>query len=265
MLTHSSIRKIKQLIICFVIIGCCYDNPIESYLELSPLISSEELDGVSLDVGISYYEVALENGDMWEFGLSVSEFSENTKVPLVIALSGDGPGRGEYIQYLDCLAAPGLDELGGIIFAPDNRTENSWDYDNATLVMSVINYALDNWPIDKNKIIVTGHSNGGYGTWYFGTHYPQVFSAAIPIASRMDYLDNTFIDNKKIDTPFYVIHSTNDELFDINDVSNKIEKLVSLGSDIHFEKIDHLAHSSVCAYSDDLKNSITWLENEVWK
>jgi len=265
MLSHRFSRVFTILLISFSIISCCFDNPIESYLELSPLLPDDQLDKIVLEEGITYQEVDLENGEIWQFGLSVTDVITGAKVPFVIALSGDGPGRGEYIPYLECLADPGLEELGGIIFAPDNRAENSWEYDNATLVMSVINYAVDNWPIDENKIIVTGHSNGGYGAWYFGIHYPQIFSAAIPIASRMEYPNNSFIENEKIDTPIYVIHSTNDELFDIKDVSSKIERLVSSGSDIHFEKVDHLAHSSVCAYSDHLNNTITWLENEVWK
>ena len=265
MLTNIVGRVSVISIICSLIIGCCFENPIESYLELNPLLSDSQLDGIVLEEGISYHEIELKNGEIWQIGLYVPDIAGSTKVPLVIALSGDGPGRGEFIPYLECLAAPGLQELNGIIFAPDNRAENSWDYDNVTLVLSIIDHAIDNWPIDIGKIIVTGHSNGGYGAWYFGVNFPQVFSAAIPIASRMEYLDDTFIKNEKLDIPFYVIHSTSDELFDIQAVSNKIERLVDLGSEIHFEKIDHIAHNSVCAYSVHLKKSITWLENEIWK
>ena len=265
MLSNSFSRFLTLAAFSLSILSCCFDNPIESYLELNPLLSVDELDKIVLEEGISHHQIELKNGEKWQFGLSFPRAIRNTKMPLVIALSGDGPGRGEYVTYLECLAAPGLGDLGCIIFAPDNRNENSWDYDNATLVMSVINYAIYNWPVDENRIIVTGYSNGGYGAWYFGIHYPQVFSAAIPIASRMDYPNNSFIENEKLDTLFYVIHSTNDELFDINDVSNKIERLIDLGSNIHFEKIDNIAHSSICAYSHHLKKSNDWLHNQVWR
>ena len=154
MLSKSFSRYLTLAVLSCSIWSCCFDNPIESYLEISPFLYSDQLDKIELEEGITHHEVELENGEIWQFGLSVPDITSE-KIQLIIALSGDGPGRGEYIPYLECLAVPGLEDLGGIIFAPDNRAENSWDYDNATLVMSVINFALDNWPIDENKIIVT--------------------------------------------------------------------------------------------------------------
>lgn len=244
--------------------SCCFDNPFESYLELNPNLPKDLMESIELKEGLSYDTLELKNGKIWQFGMHVPELDENKKVPLVIALSGDTEGRGEYIPYLECQVYPGLKELGAIIFAPDNREINSWEYDNVTMILSIIDHAIKNWQIDENKIIVTGHSNGGYGAWYFGIKYPQVFSATIPIASRMEYDSDTFIKNEKLEIPFYVIHSTSDEQFDIKEVSIKVERLVNLGSDIRFKEIDFISHSSVCAYSNYLENSIYWLENQVW-
>lgn len=262
MLKRFSLKSLFPF--CFIFLSCCYENPFESYLELNPFLTEDALNIIELAEGISYYNIELENGENWEFGLSVPDLNNISKVPLIVALSGDGVGSGEYIQYLECQAVPGLIDVSGIIFAPDNRGFNIWEYENSTLILTIIDYALKKWPIDKSKIIVTGYSNGGYGAWYLGINYPQVFSAAIPIASRMEFLGKSVIKNEKLGIPFYVIHSRSDEKFDINDVSNKIDKLVDLGSDIHFEEVDYLAHGSVCAYSQYLNESIKWLENEVW-
>ena len=38
--------------------------------------------------------------------------------------------------------------------------------------------------IDKAKVVVTGYSMGGAGTWHFAEKYPERFSAAIPVAGR---------------------------------------------------------------------------------
>ena len=94
MLTNIVGRVSVISIICSLIIGCCFENPIESYLELNPLLSDTQLDGIVLEEGISYHEIELKNGEIWQIGLYVPDIAGSTKVPLVIALSGDGPGRG---------------------------------------------------------------------------------------------------------------------------------------------------------------------------
>ena len=245
--------------------SCCFDNPIESYLELNPYLTEEILDTITLTEGISNDSLKLKNGEFWKYAMSIPNLTINSKVPLVIALPWDIEGVGEYVPYLQCQAYPGLADLNAIIFVPDNGITNSWDYENATLTLTLIDHALKYWPIDPDKIIVTGYSNGGYGAWYFGINYPQVFSAAIPIGSRMEYDGGTFIKNEKLKIPFYVIHSTSDEKFDINDMSNKLNKLIDLGSDIEFVSIDGLSHGSGCTYSIYLKESINWLENQIWR
>jgi hypothetical protein len=43
------------------------------------------------------------------------------------------------------------------------------------------------WPdgrvdVNASRLIFTGHSNGGYGAWFFGTHYPDLALGVAPLA-----------------------------------------------------------------------------------
>src|SRR5207302_8139478 len=43
------------------------------------------------------------------------------------------------------------------------------------------------YPINRDRISVTGFSMGGAATWYLASHYPELFAAAAPMAGYCDY------------------------------------------------------------------------------
>jgi predicted peptidase len=50
--------------------------------------------------------------------------------------------------------------------------------------MAVIRDATSRWPVDRNRIYLTGLSLGGHGTWNTATRYPDTFAAIAPISGR---------------------------------------------------------------------------------
>ncbi|NHZ87312.1 MAG: hypothetical protein GWP19_15820, partial [Planctomycetia bacterium] len=191
-------------ILIIIIITACRNNPAEQPFELNALLTEEMVNNVNLDQGVRVDSFNLMGGIVWNYSISVPEISDSEKVPLILGLHWAGKSESE--QYLRCLADPGFRKLNAIIFAPDADDYYFWDENNYSLILTLIEYAKKSWPIDEDKIIVSGYSNGGIATWFFGVNYPQIFSAAIPIASRYDY-------DKKLQIPFYVIHGDKDELF----------------------------------------------------
>src|SRR5213593_1435422 len=109
-------------------------------------------------------------------------YSGSSAVPLVLALHFAGNPTGAGYALLELLVDPALEELGAIIIAPDSLG-GSWDTaENDRAVTDLLDAAIDNYNIDIKKVVVTGFSMGGRGTWYFGSKYPGRFSAAIPMA-----------------------------------------------------------------------------------
>jgi hypothetical protein len=48
--------------------------------------------------------------------------------------------------------------------------------------MEILDLALERYPIDENRVILTGHSMGGHGTWHIGTTHADRFAAIVPSA-----------------------------------------------------------------------------------
>ena len=71
-----------------------------------------------------------------------------------------------------------------VIVAPDVPARR-WNSDVADRgVMGLLEEILDRYTIDRSRILVTGFSLGGAGTWFFSAQHPDFFTGAIPIAGR---------------------------------------------------------------------------------
>ncbi len=235
----------------------CKENPTEMPIELNPLLTEEMVRDINLEPGIRIESLELNAGIIWNYSISVPEINDTEKVPLIIGLHGGPLGSSNGEGYLRCLADPGFKKLDAIIFAPDAGEFYFWDENNYSLILTLIEYAKKYWPINENKIIVSGYSNGGIASWFFGTNYPQIFSAAIPIASNYDY-------NKKLKIPFFVIHGDYDKTFLLSNMQDLVASLKNKGSDIQLFVMEGYGHDIGCDYDYSLFKASDWLHNEVW-
>ena len=54
-------------------------------------------------------------------------------------------------------------------------------------VLEAIEAVAARYPIDRDRISITGASMGGAATWYLASHYPDLFAAAAPFCGYCDY------------------------------------------------------------------------------
>lgn len=109
-----------------------------------------------------------------------------TKKPkgLVIAMHGGGLGSGEAESM-----APGYDgpakKLKLLMIAPEvlEKTERGWtDAGTEEFVLQLIQRALKTWDINPNRVYLSGHSMGGYGSWTIGAHHADWCAGLAPSA-----------------------------------------------------------------------------------
>lgn len=59
-------------------------------------------------------------------------------------------------------------------------SEYGWDRVQNDL-NGMLDYVLENYNADSNRVYLSGLSYGGFGTWYMGSHYPERFAAINPV------------------------------------------------------------------------------------
>ncbi|MCK4352114.1 prolyl oligopeptidase family serine peptidase [candidate division WOR-3 bacterium] len=70
------------------------------------------------------------------------------------------------------------------VVAPTNRRPFGFDWQDWGRLdfLEVLEEAKKRFPIDENRIYLTGHSMGGHGVWHIGISYPDLFAAIAPSA-----------------------------------------------------------------------------------
>ena len=191
----------------------------------------------------------------WNMRISFPD-NKPGKKPLVVALHWAGGGD-TYKQFSECLAEPGTSSLQAIVIAPDGEFLLWTTKYNEDKIVKLVTMAIKFWNIDPSKVLVTGYSNGGIGSWFFADKHPELFSAGIPIASA-------YHPEKKIEIPLYIIHGEKDELFNVHQTASYVEKARKFGSNIQFVVSPGLTHYMACDYVDELKKASKWVQKELW-
>ena len=100
-------------------------------------------------------------------------------MPLILALHYGGEVTPFYSkEYLNLLVKPALKNLGAIITAPDCPGEGWANPDVEKALLEFLEIISKEYNIDPNRIIITGYSMGGLGTWYLASRHSEIFSAA---------------------------------------------------------------------------------------
>jgi predicted peptidase len=203
-------------------------------------------------------------GKFWNFRVIAPQTTDGETYPLVLHLHGASGGNPDAHKSTDCYVEPGFEAIDAFIISPNGGAEQWNHFDNQEMVVNLLVMAQNYWPIDPDKIVVTGYSNGGNGSWFFGETQPSIISAAIPMASSYT-TSHTDGSVRVMPIPMYVIHGENDDLFPVAETQNWVTQSVDAGSDLTFVVAPGLGHYEPCEYVPYLQDAVTWLTDVVWQ
>ena len=198
--------------------------------------------------------------DYLDYYLFVPE-NADFNMPLVVFLHGDGevlnPKNLE--NYGPIKAARGIygEKYPFIALFPCTRLYSWVDNPIPQTLMGLINSVSDSLKIDKNRIILTGHSRGSSGVWNLLSTYGDYFSAAVPISCG----PSTTIKYENLaKVPIRAFVGTIGE-YEIkygNAMARTVNKLLELNADaelIYLENQDH-SNTSHAAFA---KETFEWI------
>lgn len=197
------------------------------------------------DLGEMRYAVSLPDG-----------YSARQARPLVLALH---PGGERFPYYggafMEQVVAPGLHALGAIIVAPDCPTQSWTDPNAERAVLTLVRRVMNDYSVDRRRVLVTGFSLGGRGTWFLASRHADLFTAAIVMAGA----PGTQPLGRLATKPTFVIHSREDEVVPFAPTDVAVKELRRLGREVEFEALDGVGHFDMGAYVDPLSRAGRWV------
>ncbi|MGN0793768.1 MAG: carbohydrate-binding domain-containing protein [Aristaeellaceae bacterium] len=113
------------------------------------------------------------------------------KLPLIVYLHG-GSGKGSDLTQITSvdgfpryLRDGKLGNVRAYVLIPQCPANKSGWQSIATQVFALIDRISNQVPVDTSRVILTGHSMGGTGTWALGAMAPERFSCIVPMSGSI--------------------------------------------------------------------------------
>ncbi len=136
-----------------------------------PSQSRKEVYISKIDGSVQYYAL-----------LPPANLSSNKKYGLILSLHGAGvEAEGQIDNYQP--------KDWAYVVAATNRRRFGFDWQDWGRLdtLQVLEEVQKRYPIDENRIHLTGHSMGGHGTWYLGFTYPDKWATIAPSAGWTNF------------------------------------------------------------------------------
>jgi predicted peptidase len=230
-----------------------------AFFLLTPRPGSAQDTVPVLSPGIHNLTLAPGGAPTIHYALSVPpRYRGGEPVPLVLALHFGGNPDGAGRSMLDILIQPAFEGLGAIIVAPDSLSGGWGSPQNERAVNALLAAVEKSYAIDQKKMIVTGYSMGGAGTWYWADKYPERFSAAVPVSGRPTSSAATWR------VPVFAVHSRNDQTNPIGPTEQRIAELKKQGLNAQIVVLTGISHYETNRFVDGLRQAVPWIQ-QVWK
>lgn len=170
----------------------------------------------------------------------------NGKYPLIITLHGIGDG-GTDLWRVKHEGLPkildGKNTFPFIVVSPQCPSTTEWYYNDGVQakVNKLIDSVIARYPVDTNRIYLTGLSMGGIGTLDLAIRYPGRFAALIPIAFRIE--DGWNLCAIK-DIPMWAFHGEKDDIIPFSKAQTVINILTVCGANPIFTSYSDLYHDA---------------------
>lgn len=196
------------------------------------------------------------HGEM-TYGISLPAGDDsNGPRPLILVLHPGGSSGAYYgSMNMQRIFEPALRGLGAIIVAPDAPTGRWTSEISDRAVIALLEAVAKTYAVDRTRVLVTGFSLGGRGTWFFATGHSELFTGAISIAGSPanDPLDALG------EMPIAIIHSRADEVVPFGPAEAAAQALEAAKHPVRFTVLEGVGHFAMGGYVSALRDAGDWI------
>ncbi|MFN8443464.1 MAG: prolyl oligopeptidase family serine peptidase [Caldilineaceae bacterium] len=199
------------------------------------------------------------------YWLHLPKTKTNQPLPLILFLHG----RGESGSDLEVVKKHGIPKilaqdpdfppLAPFIVAAPQCPWHSWWPEQADALDVLLEELLATYPIDPQRIYLTGLSMGGFGTWYLACRTPERFAAIAPICGGGYWVHgfpDWVLELKQM--PTWVFHGAKDPVVPLSASQQLVDLLQANGGNVRFTVYPEALHDS-WTESYDNPELYTWL------
>lgn len=167
--------------------------------------------------------------------------------PTILFLHGFGES-GDNLEVIKTQGLPAYiadrPDFPFIVIAPQCPWQTWWP-ELADSLDQLLSECQANYPIDPDRLYLTGLSMGGHGTWYLGAHWPNRFAALAPICGAGHWFHG-FPQRVEVlkDVPVWAFHGAKDDIVPPESSQVLVQMLERCGGRVKFTLYPDANHDS---------------------
>ena len=126
--------------------------------------------------------------------------------------------------------------------------------ESMALMIELIEKTMKELPVDRDQVLVTGISMGGYGTWDIVQRHPDWFAAAMPCCGGGD----TALAERIRDVPIWAFHGDRDTTVPFKRSRNMVAALWAVDGKIRYREYPGVGHACWGPTYADWDNVLSW-------
>ena len=172
----------------------------------SPNISNlSSLDGLNIEPGVHVLEYTISTGQTMQYVVRVPE-GATENMPVIFWVHGANQGNANRVQNMGPIkAAEELEENRFIIVEPvfTRYLMSTYTNDDINALDTFMDEIQQVYKFDPDRVILSGFSMGGAGTWYLGNQNPEKYAGIAPASYAPNDIDISNLMNS--DVPIYAM------------------------------------------------------------
>jgi predicted peptidase len=167
---------------------------------------------------------------------------KSQKWPLMLFLHGAGE-RGNDLNLVKKHGPPKLvgqgKDLPFIIVSPQCPS-GQWWLEKVDVLLALLDEIQSTYPVDPNRVYLTGLSMGGYGTWTLACQHPDRFAAIVPICGG----GQSFMADRLKNVPVWAFHGAKDPTVPLRETQQMVDAVTKSGGQARLTVYPEAGHDS---------------------
>lgn len=169
------------------------------------------------------------------------------RLPLIFFLHGAGE-RGQDLNLIRHYGIPQVvrknRDFPFITLSPQCPPHSYWE-DFDSVLFALLDDIMARYPVDPQRVYLTGLSMGGHGTWILGLEQPKRFAALAPVCPPFPNLPDL---SRRLaalkEKPIWIFHGGRDDIVPIEHSEMMVKALRQVGNHVKFSVFPEAHHDS---------------------
>jgi len=127
--------------------------------------------------------------------------------------------------------------------------------DMLTITDTIFRKTMGEYPVDRDRVYLSGVSGGGSACWEMAMRYPEVFAAVVPMGSGGGNVSQAA---KLVNIPIWAFHNLNDREARPDRVKRMVAAVKKAGGNVHLTLLEGKWRESSEAWSE------WWWSHDCW-